>query len=303
MRDVSGQGLAEDGVGMGAGLNGGGFFELPGCVTTYAIGGTCGRKKEDGRGEGDRGPHFVSGAGKGVSNVMIDNVRLNDVVDDMASWGGFWSAMPPDGSAHRNITFRRVVAMRTERDGVNVHGDVRGWLGEDLHFENQGDDVFAVWGAGGGAEVDQTGLGEMSSGAYGKCGLSNVPATDVVFRRTFAGAGTSEWSSCAHVFGGGRVTYEAMTCCNQETSAHPALIVDSTFCASYAAAGQQARVTVAGLRWYRKGKNTNLCTSAVKVGEGPSALVRKLTPVVVSDKAAAAGWKDGDLDIAGLGCE
>ena len=34
-------------------------------------------------------------------------VRLNDLVDGSASHSAFWSAMAPDGSAHRDITFRR----------------------------------------------------------------------------------------------------------------------------------------------------------------------------------------------------
>ena len=46
--------------------------------------------------------------------------------------------------------------MHTERDGINVHGRVEGWVGEDLHFESAGDDVFAVWGAGGGERIDHT---------------------------------------------------------------------------------------------------------------------------------------------------
>ena len=44
---------------------------------------------------------------------------------------------PASGAAHTNVTLRRIVAMRTLRDGVNVHGAVVGWTGEDLHFENQ----------------------------------------------------------------------------------------------------------------------------------------------------------------------
>jgi hypothetical protein len=70
-------------------------------------------------------------SGKGVSNVLIENVRLNDIVDDEASLTAFWSAMPPDGSPHVNITFRRVACMRTKRDGINVHGQLIGWTGEE----------------------------------------------------------------------------------------------------------------------------------------------------------------------------
>ena len=164
VRNVNGQGLAEEGAGFSvahhpnsyAGLNGGAFFELPGCVTTFAANGSCGRSSQPflhGEG-GDQGPHFVTGAGAGVANVLIENVRLNDALDVSldphadgrlnASLVGFWSAMTPSGEAHRNITLRKVVAMRTLRDGVNVHGHVVGFVAEDLHFENQGDDVRAT---------------------------------------------------------------------------------------------------------------------------------------------------------------
>lgn len=108
-------------------------FELPGCVTSYADGGTtCGRKVQAANhGEGgDHGHRFVTGVGRGVANVLIEDVRLNDALNASmdphaaanasASWAGFWSAMAPDGSAHSNITFRRVVAMRTLRDGVRL---------------------------------------------------------------------------------------------------------------------------------------------------------------------------------------
>ena len=71
----------------------------------------------------------VTVAGRGVAHVLIEDVRLNDLSDDHASMSAFWSAMPPDGSSHRDITFRRIVAMRTTRDGVNVHGNVVGWTG------------------------------------------------------------------------------------------------------------------------------------------------------------------------------
>jgi len=76
----------------------------------------------------------------------------------------------------------------------------------------QGDDVFAVWGAGGGAAVDQTGFDPP----YAKCGLSNAPASDVVFRRTFA-KGISDWSSCAHLFGAGGNTCPARNVTDLQT--------------------------------------------------------------------------------------
>ncbi len=218
--------------------------------------------------------------------VLIEDVRLNDL-SEQAGHSAFWSAMVPDGGAHRNVTLRRVVSMRTMRDGINVHGHVVGWLGEDLHFERCGDDVYAVWGAGGGASVDQTGFDKP----YVKCDLTNTPATDVVYRRTFAKPGGS-WSSCSHVFGAGRVTFEQMLCCNtpQQAYEYPALTVDSTFCPSYV----NANVTFKGLRWYNH-EAKDLCEPRQ---EGAT------TPVAPRAQAGGpTGWKEGALNIEELGCQ
>ena len=331
-----------------AGLNGGAFFELPGCVNTYAVGGTCGRRAHASwHGEGgDHGRHFVTGLGRAVANVLIENVRLNDL-SEQAAQSAFWSAMTPDDTAHRNITFRKVVSMRTMRDGINVHGHVVGWLGEDLHFERCGDDVYAVWGAGGGADVDQTGFdkpcapsrrescGPHSGGfpppldqpptpldqmaaarpwllllpstplypmaaarsearrpisrcADVKCGLTNRPATDIVYRRVFAKPGGS-WSSCSHVFGAGRVAFEDMLCCNtpQQAYQYPALTIDSTFCPSYA----NANVSFKGLRWFDDG-HKDLCAP----GAGGTTPVR-------AQAGGATGWSASALHTEELGCE
>ena len=294
VRNINGQGLEEEGGGYTkegmpnsyAGLDGGGFFELPGCINTFAAGGTCGRRANPSyHGEGgDHGTQFVTGAGRGVSNVMIENVRLNDLTEK-ASMSAFWSAMAPDDSPHRNITFRKVVAMRTARDGINVHGHVIGWTGEDLHFEDCGDDVYAVWGAGGGHQVDQTGFDPP----YVKCQLTNRPATDIIFRRTFAKPGGS-WSSCSHIFGAGSVSFDQMLCCHtpKQKFSYPALTVDSTFCPDYT----HANVTFQNLRWFDYQSN-NLC----EVGG------TKKGPVVANPKENdATGWRRSSLNIVGLGC-
>ena len=156
--------------------------------------------------------------------------------------------MTPSGEPHQNVALRRVVAMRTVRDGINVHGNVVNWTGSDLHFENTGDDVFAVWGAGGG-NVDQLGF----DAPYAKCGLTNTPATDVSFTRVFA-KGISDWSSCGHVFGSGRVVYDQMACC--DVNDYPAMSIDSTFCPAYA----HANVTLDNLQWF-DGNGKDRCDS------------------------------------------
>jgi len=225
----------------------------------------------------------VTGLGRAVANVLIENVRLNDL-SEQAAQSAFWSAMTPDDTAHRNITFRKVVSMRTMRDGINVHGHVVGWLGEDLHFERCGDDVYAVWGAGGGADVDQTGFDKP----YVKCGLTNRPATNIVYRRVFAKPGGS-WSSCSHVFGAGRVAFEDMLCCNtpQQAYQYPALTIDSTFCPSYA----NANVSFKGLRWFDDG-HKDLCAP----GAGGTTPVR-------AQAGGATGWSASALHTEELGCE
>lgn len=165
-----------------------------------------------------------------------------------------------------------------------MHGHVDGWTGTDLHFENQGDDVFAVWGAGGGDSTDQTGF----SPPYAKCGLSNTPATNVVFRRTFA-KGISDWSSCAHLFGAGTVLYDTMLCCSSplQSSPYPALQVASTFCADY----PSANVTFKGLRWYNSNSGADLCAQQ----GGPS-------PVYAS-AGSETGWTPANLHTDDLGCK
>ena len=176
--------------------------------------------------------------------------------------------------------------MRTERDGINVHGNVQGFTGEDLHFENQGDDVYAVWGAGGGRGVAFTGLGKPEDV---DCGLSNTPATDIVFRRVFAGPGTSSWSSCAHVFGAGRVVYDELTCCaTQSPHPYPAVGIADTFCPDY----HRADITVKGLRWFDNAEaEKDWCADATRP-----------TRVGQPTAGTAAGWKGDRLHTDALGC-
>lgn len=228
-----------------------------------------------------------------MSNVLIENVRLNDFVDGVASLTAFWSAMPPDGSPHVNITFRKVVAMRTKRDGINVHGHVIGWTGEDLHFENQGDDVYAVWGAGGGDDVAETGMGQEGI----VCGLSDPPATNVIFRRVFAGAGTSSWSSCAHAFGAGNLLYEHMLCCASPEWEHPALTVDDAFCASYPA---HANITVRGVRWIEGVRD--LCARHGAGARARSGRRDRRVVVAPSDEGSSNGWNRTNLHTEELAC-
>merc|ERR1711879_503319 len=117
--------------------------------------------------------------------------------------------MTTDDSAHTNITFRKVVSMRTNQDGINVHGSVVNWHGEDLHFENTGDDVYAVWG--GGAYATHT----SGMPGSGNCPpMTNVPATQVSFHRLLAKQKSGgSYGTCFSIFGGRLVDIADMTCC------------------------------------------------------------------------------------------
>ena len=204
LRNFIAQGASEDGQGLGMGLSGGGLIELPGCGTSYVSAAGCGGPDE----KYDDVPHlkfpnktFWTGydGGVAVRNVLAENLRLNDLKAEDSSNVGFWSSMTTDNSAHTNITLRKIVCMRTNQDGVNVHGSVVDWSGSDLHFENTGDDVFAVWGAG--ADTRTSGMGS------GKCPkMTNAPATRVSFDRIFARQKSGgSYGTCLSIFGSRQV--------------------------------------------------------------------------------------------------
>jgi len=147
-------GAVEDGMDdCDGGLGGGGAFELPGCLTSYpapqgVVG--CG-VMEDNKTPVHEGTKFVTGAGKAVENVTIEDVRLADglVGYGVKSMMAMWSAFPPDGAMHKNVSVRRLVSMGSGKDGMNIHGPIDGFTGEDMYIERANDDTFAFWGAGG----------------------------------------------------------------------------------------------------------------------------------------------------------
>jgi len=190
-------GLTENGPHHVGGLNGGGAFELPGCVSPYNTGKAVGCEGAD--------AYYVTGNGTAVHHVLIEDVRLNDLNDEshrhpVAVTGNcsvtvFWSAMTPDDSPHSDITVRRIYSGTTYRDGVNVHGNVQNFLGEDLHFEYLGDDAFPIWGAGS---------------------IGNTVADNITFRRVTAwypDEFDSRFGNCVQLFGVKRATYDHLRCC------------------------------------------------------------------------------------------
>mmetsp|Transcript_28208 Transcript_28208/g.76376 ORF Transcript_28208/g.76376 Transcript_28208/m.76376 type:complete len:424 (-) Transcript_28208:140-1411(-) len=130
-------------------LCGGAAFETPGCVSPgFADGpgtGWVGRQGcFDRRGDGNG---LVTGDGRGVSNVVIDSVRLNDMLGGgQGTQIAVWVAQTRDGSASRNVRVTNLVSMLTRGDGINFHGNVQDSSVENCHIENTGDDIYAVWG-------------------------------------------------------------------------------------------------------------------------------------------------------------
>jgi len=141
-------------------LCGGGVFETPGCVSPgFGDGvGTDWVNKSRGCYDHTGKPNdLITGDGKGVQNVTIDSVRLNDLYlpkdpsqsqckAGQASQLAVWVAMTQDGSATKNVVVKNLVSMLTRADGINLHGNVQDSLVEGCHIENTGDDIFAFWG-------------------------------------------------------------------------------------------------------------------------------------------------------------
>jgi len=137
-------------------LCGGGVFETPGCVSPGFGDGNGWQWPEEKRiGCYDHaGGHndLIIGDGKGVENVVIENVRLNnllspsEVKQGQGSQVAVWVAQTQDGSATKNVRVTNLVGMLFRGDGINFHGNVQDSIVEDCHIENTGDDIYAVWG-------------------------------------------------------------------------------------------------------------------------------------------------------------
>lgn len=116
-------GAVEDGMDdCDGGLGGGGAFELPGCLTSYpapkgVVG--CGVASDNST-PVHAGGAFVTGNGKAVENVVIEDIRLADGLPGygVKSMLSIWTAFPPDGQSHRNLTVRRLVSMGSGKVGA-----------------------------------------------------------------------------------------------------------------------------------------------------------------------------------------
>eukprot|EP00928_Gymnodinium_smaydae_P015006 TRINITY_DN15502_c0_g1_i1.p1 TRINITY_DN15502_c0_g1~~TRINITY_DN15502_c0_g1_i1.p1 ORF type:complete len:479 (+),score=17.21 TRINITY_DN15502_c0_g1_i1:35-1471(+) len=142
-------------------LCGGGVFETPGCVSPGfgdGVGTGWTHKLQGCFDHTGKSNNLVTGDGKGVENVTIADVRLNelflpinpstsDLVKSYGSQLAVWVAMTQDGSATKNVRVSNLVSFSTRGDGINLHGNVQDSLVEGCHIENTGDDVYAFWGA------------------------------------------------------------------------------------------------------------------------------------------------------------
>jgi hypothetical protein len=145
-------------------LCGGAVFETPGCVSPGFSG--------PGQSWATRGMPLacydapgvqnglLTGDGRGVNNVVIERVRLNDLFlpsdpsqhqfsTGSGSQLAVWVAATPDGSPTTGIHVKNLVSMLTRGDGINLHGNVQRAIVEDCYIANTGDDNYALWGANG----------------------------------------------------------------------------------------------------------------------------------------------------------
>lgn len=165
VRNLSYQGVDTIRPSDNGALCGGGAFETKGCA------------------ENDCSVSDVNNGGSdgnGSTNVVIENVRLNDFYysedkgligaevkgnyncstedwDDQCCFCkpngvrstqiGVWVPQARNTEGSSDILVKDVVSRSTQGDGINLHGYVHGALVTDTYFENTGDDVYALWGA------------------------------------------------------------------------------------------------------------------------------------------------------------
>merc|ERR1719203_502395 len=157
-------------------LCGGAVFETPGCVHNQCEFG-----------------HLVTGDGKPVSNVLIENVRLNDYSMDptLASQVAVWTAQTAAGTPTSNVRVTNLVAMHLHADGINFHGFVQNSIVDDCYIQNTGDDIYAVWAG----QFDTRGIVFQNS-----VGVDAGRARD------------NHYGSCVAVYGAQEATFRDLTC-------------------------------------------------------------------------------------------
>lgn len=158
-------------------LCGGGAFETPGCVHNQC--------------EFDS---LITGDGRPVKNVTIENVRLHDYLDEpkLGSQLAVWVAQTSDtGTPTSDVMVKNLVAMFLQGDGINFHGFVQNATVDDCYIQNTGDDIYAVW-------------------------ASNFESKGIVFQNSIAvdagRARDNHYGSCVAVYGAKEATFRNLTC-------------------------------------------------------------------------------------------
>lgn len=268
-------------------LCGGGAFETPGCITHYSSdsagkdqGFLC-QSGYDGKYRND-----VTGNGEHAENVLVANVRLNDMVTTTrqaraseASMLVFWSGMAQDRKPHKNIRFKNVYSLTSGKDGFNIHGAVDGFTGEDLYVEYPSDDAYAIWGTGG-------------------CRTGIEPATNVRLTRAVAWypENYGSYGSCVATYGAGNVTIEQFKgCAHDNHGSYAPFMGDSLVnmgsgcgcCQDYSRGGT---LTLKELRWESYDGTHDICQ-----GVGAPASNRRL---VGNRENLPSNYKVDDTDAA-----
>ena len=146
-------------------------------------------------------PHLMTGNGKPVTNVHIENVRMNDYSDNpiLASQLAVWVAQTTHDQPTSQVTVKNLVAMFLHADGINFHGFVQNALVDDCYIQNTGDDIYAVWG-------------------------SHFDTRNIVFQNSVgvdAGrARQNHYGSCVAVYGAKEATFRDLTCYAPEQNTH-----------------------------------------------------------------------------------
>jgi hypothetical protein len=117
-------------------LCGGAPFETPGCAST---------------GIWSEAPKSCSktGDGRGVHNATIEDIWIEPLTVQNAVYIAPTARGAP---VSEDITIKRVVTYGTWADGLNIHGAHKNILVESCDLRNLGDDAYAIWSIGDGAD-------------------------------------------------------------------------------------------------------------------------------------------------------
>merc|ERR1712217_937851 len=144
----------------------------------------------------------MTGDGKPVKNVTVENVRLNDYLNEpgLGNQLAVWVAQTIDTHTPTSeVMVKNLVSMFLQADGINFHGFVQNATVEDCYIQNTGDDIYAVWG-------------------------SNFDSKGIVFQNSVAvdagRARDNHYGSCVAVYGAKEATFRNLTCIAPRQNTH-----------------------------------------------------------------------------------